>query len=261
VPWTCPAFLRAVAGARIDAVWRRAMVLLLDLAGTGGAPHAAPGVTPGSAPLPLAFHLRMTGRLRLEPGAQRPACIPACCLTSPTGGGCFFADARKFGRCRAMAPEALGRWPFFAALGPEPLELDAPAYAALLAGRRARIKALLLDQSVLPGWAISTPTRACSARASTLGHGGGHRPRAPERLHGALAAELREAIAAKRLVHQRLRERPRRRRGLSKRFFRVYGRRVCPCRVCATPLPGPLSRADHDLLPPLPAPRMGREIS
>jgi formamidopyrimidine-DNA glycosylase len=231
-----PAFLRAVAGARIDAVWRRGKVLLLDLAGTGGAPHAAPGVTPGAAPLHLAFHLRMTGRLTVEPGGTAPGVHTRLLLDLADGRRLFFADARKFGRCRAMASEALGRWPFFAALGPEPLELDAPAFAALLAGRRARIKALLLDQSVLAGvgniYADESLFRAGIHPADTAAAIG---PARLERLHGALAAVLREAIAANGSsisdyvnAHGDA--------GAFQNDFRVYGRRGCPCRVCATPL-------------------------
>jgi formamidopyrimidine-DNA glycosylase len=218
------AFPEAVAGGRIDAVWRRGKVLLLDLGG------------PGRAPLHLAFHLRMTGRLTVEPGDAGPTRHTRLLLDLADGRRLFFADARKFGRCRAMSPEALGRWPFFAALGPEPLELDARAFAALLAGRRARIKALLLDQSVLAGvgniYADESLFRAGIHPADTAAALG---PARLERLHGALVRVLAEAIAANGSsisdyvnAHGDA--------GAFQNDFRVYGRRGCPCRVCSAPL-------------------------
>ena len=42
-------------------------------------------------------------------------------------------------------------WPAFAALGPEPLELDAGDLKRRLAGRSAAIKLLLLDQGIVAG--------------------------------------------------------------------------------------------------------------
>lgn len=219
-----PTLLHAVAGRRIGAVWRRGKVLALEL-------HA-----PEPPPLHLAFHLRMTGRLTVEPAATAPYTHTRLILDLADGRRLFFTDARKFGRCRAMDPEALARWPFFAALGPEPMDLDAGAFAALLAGRRARIKALLLDQSVLAGvgniYADESLFRAGIHPADTAAAIG---PERLGRLHGALVAVLAEAIAANGSsisdyvnAHGDA--------GAFQNDFRVYGRGGAPCRTCAAPL-------------------------
>ena len=184
--------------ARVLRVWRRAKVLVVDLA------------LPEHGLLPLCCHLRMTGRLTV--------------------------DVRRFGCCRAMSPEALCRWKFWAALGPEPLELSAAAFADLFAGRKARVKALLLDQHFIAGigniYADESLFRA-GIRPDALAH---HisRPRL-EGLYVALVEVLREAIAANGSsisdyvgAHGDA--------GAFQNDFRVYGRAGQPCRVCQTVL-------------------------
>src|SRR4029077_11917539 len=60
-----------------------------------------------------------------------------------------YTDARRFGRIaylteKPLAEELLG-------FGADPLEVNEEEFASRIRGRRARIKALLLDQSVLRG--------------------------------------------------------------------------------------------------------------
>ena len=53
------------------------------------------------------------------------------------------------------------------AFGADPLEVTAAEFAGRIRSRSARIKALLLDQSVLRGAVIFTRTRVCGARRFT----------------------------------------------------------------------------------------------
>ncbi|AGW14601.1 bifunctional DNA-formamidopyrimidine glycosylase/DNA-(apurinic or apyrimidinic site) lyase [Megalodesulfovibrio gigas] len=124
-----------VPGRRILAVSRRAKLLLLTL----------------SDDLILAFHLKMTGRLHLPAPDELPDRHTHLIFHLDNGGRLFFMDMRKFGYCAALTAGQLQAFPFYAALGPEPLETSPEDLAGRLKGRRGRIKALLLDQTVLAG--------------------------------------------------------------------------------------------------------------
>jgi formamidopyrimidine-DNA glycosylase len=97
----------------------------------------------------LIVHLGMTGRLT--------TCNPADEIAPHTHG--FFAlddgrelrytDIRRFGRI-LLASEALMA-EFHGRLGAEPLEISVEDFRSRFSSRHARIKALLLDQSVLRG--------------------------------------------------------------------------------------------------------------
>src|SRR3546814_4692870 len=72
----------------------------------------------------------------------------------------FFSSRRRHTRCALVTgvqtcalPISLARFPAFVTLGPEPLSdaFDAAYLASALAGRRAPIKAMLLDQTVVAG--------------------------------------------------------------------------------------------------------------
>ncbi len=111
----------------------------------------------------LAAHLRMTGRLVYYPArAPEPDRHTHVIMELEGGGELCFWDQRKFGRLYLfpaasgadgvpsdLPPELEG----LARLGPEPLSDDFTSeyLAAALQGRRARIKAVLLDQEVLAG--------------------------------------------------------------------------------------------------------------
>lgn len=98
----------------------------------------------------LLVHLRMTGRLLLEPADAPAGPHTRVIFVLDRGERLRFDDARRFGRMLLLDPDAFAA--FSARLGAEPLDeaLDAAALAARLA-RRARIKALLLDQRYLAG--------------------------------------------------------------------------------------------------------------
>lgn len=136
--------LPRLEGARIEAVRRRAKLLLIDAA------------CADNEPLSLAFHLKMTGRLFVHPAgteSHKHTRLTFCLQSEPEDEErlLFFDDVRRFGYCRVMRPEEFAHWSFWAALGPEPLETPPSAIAERLVSRRGRIKALLLNQEVIAG--------------------------------------------------------------------------------------------------------------
>lgn len=141
--------LAALTGRRIADVGRRGKLLLLHLAPPDGTPESGP------APDMLAVHLRMTGRLMTWPRSTPPGPHTRCIfnLRAPDGDArrLFFDDTRAFGLVLAATPEIRQAWDFWRELGPEPLEIGARAFAALLKGRGAALKAVLLDQKVIAG--------------------------------------------------------------------------------------------------------------
>lgn len=135
--------LPELVGARIRRVFRRAKLLLME------AERADDTL------LLLAFHLKMTGSFFVHPAGTQPLKHTRAVFDLDDGGRLFFDDARTFGYCRVMRPEELEGWPFWRSLGPEPLE-GPPSeltghFAAVFSGRRAAVKALLLDQTIIAG--------------------------------------------------------------------------------------------------------------
>lgn len=224
--------LPLVPGRRISRVFRRAKLLMLEL----DAPPGADG-----PPLIMAFHLKMTGRFFVYPADAAPQKHTRLILdmVSPVSGTqsrLFFDDARTFGYCRVMAPEELPLWPFWASLGPEPLETPVQTLAARFAGRRAAVKAVLLDQSVVAGVgniyadeALFRAGIAPLAKASDI---------APARLEG-LAKALQEVLwqsieecgSSIRDYRDAMGN-----AGAFQNSFAVYGRKGEACGLCGTAL-------------------------
>lgn len=143
--------LGSLCGSRISAVERRGKLILLRLL----PPSAGDS---GERPACLVVHLRMTGRLMPHPAGTSPHAHTRCLfqLEGPQGASVlFFDDVRAFGLLFAATPERLAAWNFWRELGPEPLDVPADALARQLAprlsARRAAIKSLLLDQTMLAG--------------------------------------------------------------------------------------------------------------
>jgi formamidopyrimidine-DNA glycosylase len=130
---------RELPGKQVLGVRRIGKYLLLDLGLANG----------DNAESSLLVHLGMTGRL--------VTCDPEAPIAPHThaffalddGRELRYTDVRRFGRMAILATSeheaALG------SLGLEPLEATDKQFAEKLRGRRARIKAVLLDQHVLRG--------------------------------------------------------------------------------------------------------------
>lgn len=128
----------ALPGATCLGVERRGKYLLLGLDGDRT----------------LVVHLRMTGRLVVV-GAGTPALRHRrASLELDDGRAIAFCDQRKFGRL-ALAPDSTSLAALLGRLGPEP-EPHAGGFTTgylqtKLAGRRAPVKSILLDQRVVAG--------------------------------------------------------------------------------------------------------------
>lgn len=216
--------LEGVVGRVVSGVGRRGKLLLLRFA-----PEAEP--VEG-----LAFHLKMTGRLLVHAADTPPAPHTRAVFDLDDGRRLFFDDCRKFGYIRVMTRDSMAAWPFWCSLGPEPLEIGASDFVALFAGRRGRIKALLLDQTVIAGigniYADESLFRAGIAPASPADAVSVERL---HRLHAALREVLLESIAAcgSSIRDYRTADGD---VGAFQNRFRVYGRSGKPCVSCGAKL-------------------------
>jgi len=186
----------------------------------------------------LLVHLRMTGSFRhRRNGAGEDDPHRRAVVRLDDGSDVMYRDVRRFGTWLLVEPDELD--PYLAdRLGEEPLLAGfTPArLARRLAGRRAPIKAALLDQRTLAGLGnIYVDEALWRARIH---------PKLPaseldandvRRLHGAIRRVLQTAIE-RRGSTLRDYSTPRGRRGSMQREFKVYGRLDKPCDRCGTPI-------------------------
>ena len=148
-----PRFAERLAGREVKHLWRRAKYLLADL---------DDGET-------LVIHLGMSGRVAVyaENREHRPGQYVYEAPPSGAGHGkhdhvvietdaparIVFTDPRRFGLMLIIESAALNRHPLFDGLGIEPLspQFTAAHLERVLEGRRAPIKAALLDQRTIAG--------------------------------------------------------------------------------------------------------------
>ncbi|WP_242097007.1 bifunctional DNA-formamidopyrimidine glycosylase/DNA-(apurinic or apyrimidinic site) lyase [Sphingomonas sp. CROZ-RG-20F-R02-07] len=182
----------------------------------------------------MVFHLGMSGRWRVDPGAL----LPHDHLVIETGAGRSLAlnDPRRFGFIDLVETDALDAYPPFAAMGPEPLGPDFTAdhLHARLQGRAASIKAMLLDQRVVAGLGNIYVCEALHlARIAPSRAAGRIALFRLERLVEAVCAVLTAAIAA---GGSSLRDyvRPDGELGYFSKQWRVYGREGEACGCGAT---------------------------
>lgn len=95
------------------------------------------------------FHLGMSGHWRVDP--EEIGKHDHFIIATDDGRTVALNDARRFGSIDLVATEGIDDWPAFAALGPEPFDLDADDLKRRLSGRKAAIKLLLLDQRIVAG--------------------------------------------------------------------------------------------------------------
>jgi formamidopyrimidine-DNA glycosylase len=201
-----------IQGRRIAAIKRHGKFILVSL-------------KPGGY---LVIHLGMTGRLLLG----GPAGKHTHAILTLDRGVLLYDDSRQFGSIQFSEkfPERAAR------LGPDPLEISFADFAAALRRRKARVKALLLNQTFLRGlgniYADEALFRAGihpRAMASRLRAG------RARRLYDSIVAVLTEAIAAGGSSisdYVDARGRP----GFFQFSHRVYQRTGEPCVACGTPI-------------------------
>jgi len=134
-------------GRRIEAVERYGKFMLLRLSAVNGNTSAA--TNGDTAPASLLVHLGMTGQLAPNPAGQPLQKHTHVCLLLDDGRELRYTDARRFGRIAYLTKDLLAEE--LTGFGADPLEVSENEFADRICGRRSRIKALLLDQSVLRG--------------------------------------------------------------------------------------------------------------
>jgi formamidopyrimidine-DNA glycosylase len=183
-------FAAAIAGRRVEAVGRRAKLVVVRLSGDAA----------------LTIHLKMTGQLFVV-AADAPADRHVhVAISLADGRELRFRDVRKFGRVgcwpvdpatgEVLDPAAGGG--LFGAMGPEPLDeaFTARAFRARLRGRRGRLKPLLLDQGFIAGVGnIYADEALWRARLHPLRTAATLRPPDESRLYRELRGVLAEAVA------------------------------------------------------------------
>ena len=97
----------------------------------------------------LLVHLGMTGMLRPQPAGEPHAKHTHVTALLDDGREMRYTDPRRFGRMAYLAGESLREE--LQRFGADPLEAGLEEFTTKIRGKRARIKALLLDQSVLRG--------------------------------------------------------------------------------------------------------------
>ncbi len=212
-------FAKALAGETIAAVGRRGKYVVIAL-GSGRR---------------LAVHLRMTGRLIVQPPDDQPALPYAnVWLDFTDGGRLVFADVRQFGRMRLLAAGD----PWDADGGVEPLSegFTGDTFVSMLDGRRTPIKSFLLDQTRIAGVGN---IYACEALWEA-----GIRPSRPSRtiskparrrLHGAIRSVLQRAVEARGTSVDDYVDAEGLKGGFQNQLA-VYGRLGEPCVRCGKPI-------------------------
>ena len=219
-------FVAELQGRRIEAVTRRGKYILHHLGGSAGPRDL------------LVVHLGMTGEWRcVAPGTPEPDHLHAV-FHLDGDGELRYRDVRRFGRLLLGTEAALVGARRMPRLGPEPLD---PAFTAAdlyrrLHGRRAPVKALLLDQVVIAGVGNIYADESCfRARVRPDRPAGELSRRAVSRLHGALGELLREAIANRGSSVDDYRD-AWGNMGGEQELLQVYGRGGEPCPRCGRPL-------------------------
>ena len=186
----------------------------------------------------LVVHLRMTGSFRHAPTGELPDdAHRRATLGLDTGAEVGYRDVRRFGTWELLDEGHLR--PYLSArLGPEPLapSFSAARLARLTEGRRAPVKAFLLDQRRLAGIGnIYADEALWRARIHPLRPTGELDADEIARLHRAVRAALRRGVE---LQGSTLRDyvTPDGDGGGMQDEFHVYGRLGEPCDRCGRPI-------------------------
>jgi formamidopyrimidine-DNA glycosylase len=221
-PFDPDAVARALTGERVDAVSRRGKYLIVRF----------------ESGRVLLVHLRMTGSFRHAP-AGSPGDDPhvRAVVRLDDGSDVAYRDVRRFGTWLLTDTAELDEY-LAARLGREPLErgFGPAALAERLAGRRAPLKAALLDQRTVAGLGnIYVDEALWRARLHPLMPARDVTADDARALVRGIRAALRLGIARQGATLSDYAQ-PDGRRGRMQDEFRVYGREGGPCDRCGTPI-------------------------
>jgi formamidopyrimidine-DNA glycosylase len=187
----------------------------------------------------LLVHLRMTGNLQY-PAEGGFAADPyrRAVVRLDDGSDVAYRDVRRFGTWTLLEPGEAENYLAQRRLGLEPLErgFTASSLERVLAGRRAPIKAALLDQRAAAGIGnIYADEALWRARIHPLSPAASLTKRELSALRKGIRDALAMGIARQGASLRDYRE-PGGRRGRMQDDFRVYGRAGEPCHRCGTPI-------------------------
>jgi formamidopyrimidine-DNA glycosylase len=186
----------------------------------------------------LLIHLRMTGSLRhAAAGSLADDPHRRAVVRLDDGSDVAYRDVRRFGTWRLLEPDEVDPY-LQQRLGREPLErtFTARRLAESLAGRKAPIKAALLDQRTVAGLGnIYVDEALWRAEVHPLRPAGTLDDDEIARLTKGIRQALRAGIA-RQGASLRDYSTPDGRRGRMQERFRVYGREGEPCPRCGTPI-------------------------
>ena len=212
-------------GRRIERVERLGKFIQLQLSAGSGTKNA-------DGQMNLVIHLGMTGWLGVRRPEDPVAPHTHAFFELEDGRELRYTDIRRFGQILLVPGGKIAA--FSERLGKEPLEISASEFHARLAGRRARIKALLLDQSIFRGIGnIYADESLWQARI--------HPARLAARLNSADLARLRKAI--RRILQHAIEDRgssisnfvdAEGQPGEYQQRHRAYGREGKPCFRCGS---------------------------
>lgn len=134
-------------GRRIEAIERYGKFMLLRLSAETATNGSASDEAATQAS--LLVHLGMTGQMAPSPAERPPEKHTHVCMLLDDGRELRYTDARRFGRIAYLTEAPLAAE--LTRFGADPLEISKEEFEKRIRARRARIKALLLDQSVLRG--------------------------------------------------------------------------------------------------------------
>ncbi len=173
-------------GSRVSAVRRHGKLLLVDLDARDTE----------SEKLSLQIHLGMTGQIVVGSPDLPVAAHTHVFLSLDDGRELRYTDVRRFGKMRIL-PSA-GSPGMAAKLGIDSLSITAAEFRERIHSRRSRIKALLLNQSVLSGMGnIYTDESLWRAKINPRRLGANLKPDELARLYKEVRSVLNEAIKRK----------------------------------------------------------------
>jgi formamidopyrimidine-DNA glycosylase len=179
-------------GRQIEAVERYGKFMLLRLSPVNS---AGSDVRNGeAAPAALLVHLGMTGQIAPNPAAQPCEKHTHACFLLDDDRELRYTDARRFGRLAYLSAGPLAEE--LRSFGADPLEVSLEEFVKQARTRRARIKALLLDQSFLRGVGnIYADESLWRAKIHPARLGAALKKEQLKKLHGVLREILEKAIA------------------------------------------------------------------
>ncbi len=212
-------FKAGIAGRRVQSVGRRGKYLVVAL--DGGC---------------LLIHLKMSGRLRVEPAAEPVEDHTHTIFHLDDGTELRFQDVRKFGRVHLVErPENVTD-----ALGPEPLDddLSLDRFRGMLQRRSGRLKSLLMNQEFIAGLGnIYADEALHAARLHPLRGADSLSPQEQLRLYQAIRHVLRGAVTGRGTTLDDGGYRDAQgRAGAYQDRLAVYRRTGEPCPNCGTPI-------------------------